>query len=616
MSKRRLLLGNEAIARGLVENGCRMATSYPGTPASEILAAVADFKLKEKLNMHVQWAVNEKIAFEIAYAGCMAGLRTAVSMKQVGLNVASDPFMSAAYMGVKGGFIVISADDPGPHSSQTEQDSRMLAMAAKVPVLDPDSPRQAKEMIRVAYALSEAFKTPVMLRPTTRVCHSRQDTEIHPVALTGTEAKFDRDPARWAATPKFRYALHLELEEKLAAMAAYAPTAPLRLNPEVSSKKAVVASGVAAAHTREILKELGIWKKVAFYQVLQPFPLHTAFMEHLLGSYRDILVLEETTGIIEMQLADRRKVRGKQSGAVPRVGELTPERVQMLLGDFGGVRTTAVAVAGAPGRRPTLCAGCPHRASFFAIKKAAPRGIYTSDIGCYTLGMNLGAVDTVLCMGAALTQAAGFFHAFQNNKKRPDIVATIGDSTFFHAGVPALIDAVVQRVKFTLVILDNRTTGMTGNQPTPASGFGACGEPLDTVDIETLVRGCGVKFCRTADPYQLKDFITLMKEAVAYGRETGPAVVISRHPCILDRARRGEGREFVAVEISERCDGCGYCVKNFECPALVHHTEDKDHKHTRIDPVLCAGCGVCLHVCPKGAFQIKPTAPAGKKKKA
>jgi indolepyruvate ferredoxin oxidoreductase alpha subunit len=287
------------------------------------------------------------------------------------------------------------------------------------------------------------------------------------------------------------------------------------------------------------------------------------------------------------------------------VGELTPERIQTLLGDFAGVRSATVPVEALPGRRPTLCAGCPHRASFFAIKKAAPRGIYTSDIGCYTLGMNLGAVDTVLCMGAAITQAAGFYHAFSNAKKRPDIVATIGDSTFFHAGVPALIDAVVQRVKFTLVILDNRTTGMTGNQPTPASGFGACGEPLAAVDLEALVRGCGVTYCRTGDPYQLKDFMGLMKEAVVFGRQSGPAVVIARHPCLLDRRRKGEGGEFIAVEISDRCDGCGYCVKNFECPALVHHAEDKDHKHTTIDPLLCAGCGVCLHVCPKGSFQIK-----------
>jgi indolepyruvate ferredoxin oxidoreductase alpha subunit len=582
-----------------------MATSYPGTPASEILAAVAEFQLEEGLGMHVQWAVNEKIAFEIAYAGCMAGLRTAVSMKQVGLNVASDPFMSSAYMGVKGGFIVISADDPGPHSSQTEQDSRMLAMMAKIPALDPASPAEAQAMVGTAYALSEKFKTPVMLRPTTRVCHSRQDIALgHPVGV-GAEAKFDKDPARWAATPRFRHRLHLELEEKLAAISAYTPTAPVRLNPKARSRKAVVASGVAAAHAREIMQELGIWAKVAFYQVRQPFPLHSVFAAHLLEAYTDILVLEETTGVIEMQLADRRRVRGKQSGFVPRVGELTPERIQTILGSFAGIRTAAVGVEGSPGRRPTLCAGCPHRASFFAIKKAAPRGIYTSDIGCYTLGLNLRAVDTVLCMGAAITQAAGFYHAFKNHRKRPDIVATIGDSTFFHAGVPALIDAVVQRVRFTLVILDNRTTAMTGNQPTPASGFGAGGEPLDTVDLESLVRGCGVTYIREGDPYHLDEFIALMKTAVAHGRENGPAVVISRHPCILDRTRRGEGGRPVAVEVSEQCDGCGYCLKSFECPALIPHAEDQDHKHTSIDAMQCVGCGVCLHVCPKGAFHVK-----------
>jgi indolepyruvate ferredoxin oxidoreductase alpha subunit len=605
VSERRLLLGNEAIARGLIENGCRMATSYPGTPASEILASVAAFQREEKLAMHTQWAVNEKIALEIAFAGCMTGLRTAVAMKQVGLNVASDPLMSAAYMGIKGGFIVISADDPGPHSSQTEQDSRMLAMMAKIPVLDPDSPRQAREMIGLAYALSEEFKTPVMLRPTTRVCHSRQDIGLDALCDRSVVVKFEKDPARWAATPKFRYSLHLELEGKLAAMSQYGPTAPRRLNPAASSAKAVVASGVAAAHAREVMQELGLWEKIPFYQVLQPFPLHTDFADHLLGAYAEILVLEETTGVIEMQLADRYKVKGKCSGAVPRVGELSPEKIEALIGDFAGVDTVAVSLPAVPGRRPTLCAGCPHRASFFAIKKAAPKGIYTSDIGCYTLGLNLGAVDTVLCMGAAITQAAGFYHAYKNEKKRPDIVATIGDSTFFHAGIPALIDAVVQRVKFVLVILDNRTTAMTGNQPTPQSGWGAGGETLDTVELEGLVRGCGIQFLHTGNPYQYKDFLALMKEAVKYSRENGPAVVISRYPCVIDRARKGGKGEFIPVEINEECDGCGFCVNQFECPALVYHDEDKQNKHVTIDRMQCTGCGVCVHVCPKGAIQVK-----------
>ena len=604
MTERRLLLGNEAIARGLVENGCAIATSYPGTPASEILAAVAFFKKENKLSMHTQWAVNEKIAFEIAYAGCQTGLRTAVSMKQVGLNVASDPLMSAAYMGINGGFIVISADDPGPHSSQTEQDSRLMAMMARIPVLDPDSPHQAKEMIGMAYAISEEYNTPVMVRPTTRVCHARQDIGLDRIPRNGRDVKFEKDPSRWAATPRFRFHLHKALEEKLVAVAKHPPTEPLRQNPEATSTKAIVSSGVAAAHSREVLKELNLWKQIPFYQVLQPFPLHTQFIEHLINSYAEILVIEETMDVIEMQLADRHRVKGKMTNAIPRVGELYPEDIQEIVSQFAGVQSEKIEIPFATGRRPTLCAGCPHRASFFAIKKAAKKGIYTSDIGCYTLGLNLGAVDTVLCMGAAISQACGFYHAYKNEKKRPDIVATIGDSTFFHAGVPALIDAVVQNVKFVLVILDNRTTAMTGSQPTPASGLGACGEPLKALDIETLVRGCGVKFCKEGNPYEVQKFTALVKEAVKYSRDHGPAVVISRYPCIIDQARKGETGEFIPVEITEDCDGCAYCIKHFECPALLYH-EDEDEKYVSIDPILCTGCGVCLNVCPKGSIKVK-----------
>lgn len=601
MSTKKLMLGNEAIARGLVENGCAIATSYPGTPASEILSSIVSFQKEDAISMHTQWAVNEKIAFEIAYAGCMTGLRSAVSMKQVGLNVASDPLMSAAYMGTKGGFIVISADDPGPHSSQTEQDSRLMAMMAKIPVLDPDSPNQAKDMVAMAYELSEAFEIPVLLRPTTRVCHARQDILPGEIRRGEKAVYFQKDSTRWAATPKFRFHLHKELEKKLAAISAYGKTAPIRLNEKADASKAIVVSGVAAAHTMEIMKDLNLWGTIPLYQVLQPYPLHSDFISHLIDTYDDILVIEETTGVIEMQLADRHRVKGKLTNSVPRVGELLPETIQKIISDFAGVETENVILPSVLGRRPTLCAGCPHRASFFAIKKAAPKGIYASDIGCYTLGLNLGAVDTVLCMGAAISQGAGFYHAYKNEKKRPDIVATIGDSTFFHAGVPALIDAVSQKIRFVLVILDNRTTAMTGNQPTPATGLGASGEPLETVDIEALVKGCGVKYCREGDPYKLDAFILLVKEAVKYSRKHGPAVVISRHPCLIDRLNK-EKHELVEVEVTDDCDGCGYCIKHFECPALVFKEEEK---YVDIDPILCSKCGVCIHICPKKAIREK-----------
>ncbi|QTA77891.1 Indolepyruvate oxidoreductase subunit [Desulfonema limicola] len=604
MNNRKLMLGNEAIALGLVENKCAIVTSYPGTPASEILSSAASLQKAGNIQMHTQWAVNEKIAFEIAYTGSISSLRTAVSMKQVGLNVASDPLMSAAYMGTKGGFIIISADDPGPHSSQTEQDSRMMAMMAKIPVLDPDSPAQAREMVSMAYELSEEFGVPVMLRPSTRVCHSRQDIETSRIEPANCDENikpdFQKDPARWAATPKFRYQLHKALEEKLAVIAKYEKTRPVRKNPGPVNSTAIVVSGVCAAHAEEILKDLELWDTLPLYQVIMPFPLHTDFISHLIDTYEEILVIEETTGIIEIQLRDRHRVKGKMNNIVPCVGELSPEKIEGLIRQTAGMTSSIAETKSVPGRRPTLCAGCPHRASFFAIKKAAPKGIYTSDIGCYTLGLNLGAVDTVLCMGAAVSQAAGFFHAYKNEAKKPDIVATIGDSTFFHSGIPALVDAVVQNIGFVLVILDNRTTAMTGSQPTPDTGLGASGEPLKRVNIESLVKGCGIEFCKTGNPYNLPDFTALVKEAVQYSRKNGPAVVISRYPCLLDR--RQKHADPIPVRINENCDGCGYCIKHFECPALVMEQENQP---VYIDPILCSRCGVCIHVCPKGSIEKK-----------
>ncbi|MFZ5998334.1 MAG: indolepyruvate ferredoxin oxidoreductase subunit alpha [Nitrospirota bacterium] len=602
MNNRILMMGNEAIARGLVEEGCSLATSYPGTPASEILPGIAKWKSELSLPLHVQWAVNEKIAFEIAYAGSIAGLRTAVSMKQVGLNVASDPLMSAAYMGVKGGFIIISADDPGPHSSQTEQDSRLMAMFAKVPVLDPSTPREAKECIALAYELSEAFEIPVLLRPTTRVCHASQDIALGEIHTINRERGFQKEPARWAATPKFRYLLHRALNDKLAAIAGWQKTAPRLLNPDVTSTKAIVTSGVAAAHTRDIMGDLELWEKVAVYQVIQPYPLHTGFISMLLKTYNEILVLEETTGVIEMQLARRDKIRGKMASAVPEAGELLPEVIEQLIADFAQVtRRPLPAPPAVPGRRPSLCPGCPHRASFFAIKKAIPHStsIYASDIGCYTLGLNLGAIDTFLCMGASISEAAGFYHAYRLMNKETNIVATIGDSTFFHAGIPALVDAVVQDARFVLVILDNSTTAMTGNQPTPATGVGACGDATSKVAIEDIVKSCGVTFCETGNPYLLPEFTALLKKANKHSTTEGLAVVIARYPCLVDKRSKGSRLPGAPITISEECDGCRYCVKEFECPALEF---DEQTKKTHVNTLLCTGCGICIHVCPKKAI--------------
>ena len=600
MSERILMQGNEAIARGLVAAGCAVAASYPGTPASEILSSIDRWRKKSGATMHVEWAVNEKVALEIAYTAAISGLRAAVSMKQVGLNVASDPLLSAAYLGATGGFLVVSADDPGPHSSQTEQDSRLLAMMAKVPVLDPASPAQAMALAGTGFDLSEAFGLPVMLRPTTRVCHANQDVDAPPFRPATRETRFVKDPARWAATPVFRRKLHDRLAEKITAIAAWPATAPIRSNPDVSPPKAVVASGVAFAHARELFEELGISDRIALYQVIQPYPLHAAFIDHLLGTYAEILVLEESAPVIEMQIADRHRVRGRMTGTVPGTGELLPEIVELLLSRFAGLPVPGRAIPGqGGGRRPTLCPGCAHRSAFYAIRKAAPAGIYPSDIGCYTLGINLGAVDTVLCMGAAVSQAAGFDYAHRLSGKQVDIVATIGDSTFYHAGIPPLIDAVVQGARFVLVILDNGTTAMTGNQPTPGTGIGAGGETTAAVDMEGLVRACGVRFCRTANPDLLPGFVALLKEALVHAREQGVAVVIARQPCAMV-ARTAGGMEPDAIVITAECTGCRHCVDRFECPALVF---DDAANRARIDEMTCTGCGVCVHVCPVGAIR-------------
>jgi indolepyruvate ferredoxin oxidoreductase, alpha subunit len=616
LTARKILLGNEAIALGLAESGCLMAASYPGTPASEVLSSLMRIKSEKGLKgLHLEWSINEKVAFECALANSFTGGRSAAIMKQVGLNVASDPLMSAAYTGVKGGFVIVAADDPGPHSSQTEQDSRFFAMMAKVPVLDPSSPAQARELIKEAFALSERHEIPVMLRPTTRVCHARQDLEIHPFSPVDRFPLFEKNPARWAATPKFRLTLHRELNEKIRAIAQEdqlyprlvndAFLVPKRNQPHGSkaSRVCIVASGVAMAHAQEILIDLALWDSIPLYQVLMPFPLSPAFRDHILTSYERVLVLEESYPVIELQFQNREQVRGRTTSTVPSEGEMLPEGVEAIVRSFLGLpEPTPVEPSSFPGRRPTLCAGCPHRAAFFAVKKAFPKGIYPGDIGCYTLGLNLGVVDTVLCMGASVSLAAGFYHAYHAARKEaPTVCATIGDSTFFHAGIPALINAVVQGARFILVILDNSTTAMTGRQPTPATGRTMDGIEVPRISIPEIVRACGVHFIEEGDPYNFEPFVDSLRRAGEHTRhqDGGVAVVISKRPCLMD-SKQVEGGTRVRVVVNDKCKGCDFCIKQFECPALEPHGEKEP---IGIDASLCSGCGVCVYVCPHGALE-------------
>lgn len=598
---KQILLGNEAIARGLIENGCCFAASYPGTPASEILSSFIRMAKAEKSPALAEWSINEKVAYETALCTSYSGGRAAVSMKQVGLNVACDPLMSSTYIGVKGGFLVISADDPGPHSSQTEQDSRMMAMMAKIPVLDPSTPEEAKEMVGTAFQISEAYEIPVMIRPTTRVCHSRQGVTIQKPGPPVLPSGFDKDPQRFAATPRYRLILHQKLNQKIEAITrAYGPYSLNRVLGGPGASQCILASGVALAHTFDLLKELNLEERIALYQIRMPYPLDADLILKELKPFDSILVIEETEPVIEMQLARRDRVKGRLDGSIPPHGELTPDTLYETLRTFAALPGEKKVLPAGRGRRPTLCPGCGHRSVFYALRKALPHGIYPSDIGCYTLGLNLGAVDTCLCMGGAISQAAGFYHAHRLKGAFPSIAATIGDSTFYHAGIPALINAVHTGARFILIILDNATTAMTGNQPTPGLAKLADGRDGQAVPIEDLVRASGVKDLQIIDPYRLEDTIEAVKAADQSIRSAQGtvAVIIARRPCVLNTPPEERGPSY-RMEITEDCIGCKICLEEFECPAIG--MEDGSAV-ARIDSTLCSGCGVCAGVCPQNAI--------------
>ncbi len=595
-----IMMGNEAIARGLLEAGVQCATSYPGTPASEILEAVLRFKKQEHLPVFAEWAINEKIAFETALAQSYLGRRAAVSMKQVGLNVAADPLMSAAYIGVKGGFVIIAADDPGPKSSQTEQDSRFHAFFAKIPVFDPSSPLEAKEMVFQAFELSEKYAIPVLIRPTTRVCHARQPVPLYPLPEPDRKASFERNPGRWAATPNFRYLLHRELNQKLRAIAEENPAPKKWGRKNGPLALAIVASGVPYALAHDVLLDIKMSAEVPLFKVDLPYPLPVEELKKFLKGYKKVLVLEETYPLIEMQLADGLKLLGRRDGSVRAEGEMTPDHIHQLLARLLNWKVQGEPVPEPKGRRPSLCPGCPHRSAFWAIKKTFPKGIFPSDIGCYTLGMNMGVVDTCLCMGASISIATGLFQGFQaSDQTIPPIVATIGDSTFFHAGIPALVQAVHQKARFILVILDNSTVAMTGGQPTPFLSTLSDGSPAQPIDLRKIITACGVGFVEETDPYDFTKTSQLLKKAGNYIQQEngGVAVIIARHPCLV------YGKSFLPREVPPKvvlsqteCDGCGFCVTQFDCPAMV---QEKKKMPVRIIEEFCTQCGTCIHVCPK-----------------
>ncbi|MFH1999781.1 MAG: thiamine pyrophosphate-dependent enzyme [Planctomycetota bacterium] len=617
-----ILMGNGAVARGLIEAGCHAVTGYPGTPSSEIMPEVVRFKKMHGLNIYTEWSVNEKVALETAVSFAWSGKRVAVVMKQVGLNVAADPIMSAAYTGTIGGMLVISCDDPGPHSSQTEQDTRYFAGFAKIPVLDPSSPEEAREMVSLGFDISEKYQVPVILRPSIRICHARQWIDFREPALLDRQARFIKEPGRWAATPKFRLELHRKLNEKLDAIAVEEGTLSninRIIDGNADSPLGIVAGGPPLAHLRDLLQDLKI--RLPILAVGLAYPMNRIMMDDFLNHYEHVLVLEEPGEVIEKEFTDRTRVLGRASGHVPRAGELSPEIVGQILGramDLSGIRPKSLHTSQTgedalqdavrkilpPPRRPTLCPGCPHRSAFFAIRKAIPKAIYTSDIGCYTLGINLRVVDTCLNMGAAVSMASGFYQAYRQSGQDRPVVATIGDSTFLHSGMTGLLNAVYTDSRFILVILDNAVTAMTGMQPAISTGELADGSQGKPVKLEDAVKGCGVEWLKVVEPYDFEAMKNTLQEALEFTRteEGGVAVIISRAPCLIhDRSakKRWKGNK-VSVD-GNACIGCGSCVNSFECPALLKH----ENKVTiQIDRTLCIDCGSCRWACKQGALNL------------
>lgn len=624
-SEPRLLLGNEAIALGLVARGCRVVTAYPGTPSSEILAGVVKLKRELGREVYTEWSTNEKVAFEVALAASWSGHRAAVAMKSVGLNVAADPLFSAAYAGVRGGFLVISADDPGPHSSQTEQDSRMLALAAKVPVFDPSSPDEAFRMAGAALDLSEAVELPVLLRPTTRLSHALQPIALDsppPTKDTPGKVRFRKDATRWPATPGLRYRMHKVLNQHLKEVRESFEVSPFNavVDDDPDAKVGVIASGVAFHTARQCLEELRV--KLPLLKLGTPFPLPENLVNDFISRFERVVVLEEPDACIELQITDRSRVHGRMDGSVPSAGELSPEVISSILAEVlseNGYEpvdppedlqlASFVDSLDLPVRRPRLCPGCSHRSTFFAVRREfGRRALYPGDIGCYTLGINLRTVDTVLDMGASVGMAAGFHQAARVSGDPRPVVASIGDSTFLHSGVAPLINAVHSGARFVLLILDNSTTAMTGFQPTAQSETTADGSPAARrVSIIELVRACGVDFVERVDPYDQEAFRSALQRAQEHTQvdEGGVAVIVSERPCVLyDPSPLRE--EPSPVLVTEECDGCRYCVEAFECPAIVLRS---DGSRVDIDRTICVDCGQCIDACYKG-FIVPDLEPA------
>lgn len=596
--KKEYVMGNGAIALGALAAGVNVVAGYPGTPSSEIIETIAKHPHE---NLHVEWSVNEKAAMEVAAAAAYSGARTLVTMKQVGLNVAADPLLSLAYVGVKGGMVIVSADDPGPISSQTEQDTRRFAEFCRIPVFDPTSPEEAYEMIQDAYDYSEKYHTPVLFRPTTRIDHAYASIEVPDQFVPKTYDGFVKDSKKWVIFPRLAFNNHAMIEKRNPEIGREFST--YRFNTveggeDASSHKAVFASGISYAYAMEYLKD---YPDVRVIKLATPYPFPEELVERALQGIDEVLCLEELSPYIEealLQFVGRRhlnvEIYGKLTGHTAPSGENSANSVAAVLSSFLGLPAPSggismVEAPALPVRPPVLCAGCPHRASFYAVKTAmkGQKSYFCGDIGCYTLGnaMPLDMVDTCLCMGAGVTMAQGFHWVDAEGTT----FAFIGDSTFFASGLTGVVNAVYNDADMVLCVLDNSTTAMTGHQPHPGTGINLMGSVVDKVSIEKVLEGIGVKYIVTVNPLELPTAIEAVRSAV---KEHGVKAILFKSPCIAI------AKSDKTCHINERCVQCRRCIKELGCPALIL----RDGR-VAIDETLCTGCGLCAHVCPTKAIE-------------
>ena len=584
MSGRAIMTGNEAIARGAYEGGVRVGAAYPGTPSTEILENLSRYP-----GLKCNWSPNEKVALEVAAGASMEGARVLVAMKHVGVNVAADPLMTLSYTGMGGGLVLVSADDPGMHSSQNEQDNRHYARFAKIPLLEPADSQEAKDYVIAALGLSERFDTPVMLRTTTRISHSRSIVTLGERVELPVNG-FKKNPAKYVMLPGFARRRHPLVEQRLEALRREAEESPLNRIEPGDSSLGVVCSGIAYQYVREALPGVSVLK-LGFVH-----PLPHRLVRRFAAMVKEIVVVEELDPFLEEQLqALHLDVPVKGKALFSLLGELGAEQVREQL---GGQKPELITVREEiPGRPPVMCPGCSHRGVFYTLNRLKLNVM--GDIGCYTLGAlpPLEAIDSCICMGASIGTALGMEKADPAASQKT--VAVIGDSTFLHSGMTPLLDAVYNGAAITVLILDNGTTAMTGHQHHPGTGFTLQGEPAPAVDLEALCKGLGVRRVVTADPFDLKRFREIVKEELAAGEVS---VIIARHPCaLLNRAFK----EPLQVD-PESCNDCGSCLR-LGCPALSR----QDGKAV-INENICTGCELCRQLCRFEAIQPR----AGKKEGA